>query len=677
MRLSLHLALCALLLLAAGCSPPPDAPGRSFTQDLDALTDRRVARVEAWTEILEAAATADERKAVARGAGQVRDPRLEPFLGAWLARERDTNVRAEQIFALGQIDDPAAIPILQDQLTAEEPRLRARAAGALGKLGDDSVVSALLPLLDDGDAGVRGAGLLAMVRLRGRRAAPEKPLPPALSARLRDGAVRLMDDSDEGVRWRATYALSEIDLPGRFPLLAGAATSDEDLVRLFAVRGLGRLSGDEDARLAILAATVAADPDPHVAAAAGDALAGLERREAVEPLLSAAVEVSGPADHHRRQAAVRALGLLATGSDLLPEVMQVLRAALDDPSPAVRMAGLAALARLAPGEASPLVEARARHDDPTTRQAAAAACQHLDTASAVPLLHELVRDSEPRVSTAALQALAAREETATEARMEALDRLAVEDVAVRATAMAIVGTHGEEADLDALAEAYHDSTGVDWVEARTEALRAALAMGGPRAEEMLTAGLTDPSPAVRQLAARSLAELKDIAPPEPPLEGPPSGVALDRGDAVAGGNSRPRVRLHTARGVIEIELYRDEAPRHVKSFLDQARSGTYDGLPFHRVVSGFVVQGLDPRGDGWGTGGIFLRDEINPVPYLAGTVGMPNAGPDTGGCQIFITHVPTPHLDGGYTVFGRVAEGMAVLDALDQDDTCRRVEILE
>jgi cyclophilin family peptidyl-prolyl cis-trans isomerase len=99
-------------------------------------------------------------------------------------------------------------------------------------------------------------------------------------------------------------------------------------------------------------------------------------------------------------------------------------------------------------------------------------------------------------------------------------------------------------------------------------------------------------------------------------------------------------------------------------------------LTFHRVVSGFVVQGLDPRGDGWGTGGIFLRDEINPVPYLAGTVGMPNAGPDTGGCQIFITHVPAPHLDGRYTVLGRVVDGIDVVDALDLGDLCRRVELL-
>ena len=87
-----------------------------------------------------------------------------------------------------------------------------------------------------------------------------------------------------------------------------------------------------------------------------------------------------------------------------------------------------------------------------------------------------------------------------------------------------------------------------------------------------------------------------------------------------------------------------------------------------------MVQGLDPRGDGWGTGGVFLRDEINPMLYGRGAIGMPNAGPDSGGCQIFITHVPTPHLDGNYTVFGQVVAGMDVVDALDVGDVCRRVE---
>jgi cyclophilin family peptidyl-prolyl cis-trans isomerase len=90
------------------------------------------------------------------------------------------------------------------------------------------------------------------------------------------------------------------------------------------------------------------------------------------------------------------------------------------------------------------------------------------------------------------------------------------------------------------------------------------------------------------------------------------------------------------------------------------------------VVSGFVVQGGDPRGSGWGDGGISLRDEINPLSFDRGTVGMPKAGKDTGGCQLFITHVPTPHLDGRYTVFGKVVSGMDAVDRLEPGDRIRR-----
>ena len=88
----------------------------------------------------------------------------------------------------------------------------------------------------------------------------------------------------------------------------------------------------------------------------------------------------------------------------------------------------------------------------------------------------------------------------------------------------------------------------------------------------------------------------------------------------------------------------------------------------HRVVSDFVIQGGDPRGDGWGGPGYALRDEINTVRFDRGAVGMPKSGRDTGGCQIFVTHVPTPHLDGNYTVFGKVISGMDVVDRIEVGD---------
>ena len=93
------------------------------------------------------------------------------------------------------------------------------------------------------------------------------------------------------------------------------------------------------------------------------------------------------------------------------------------------------------------------------------------------------------------------------------------------------------------------------------------------------------------------------------------------------------------------------------------------------MVPGFVIQGGDPRGDGSGGPGYTLRGEIGQRPYGRGTVGMALSGKDTGGSQFFITHAPTPHLDGRYTVFGWVAAGMEVADKIRQGDVIERVEI--
>ena len=97
------------------------------------------------------------------------------------------------------------------------------------------------------------------------------------------------------------------------------------------------------------------------------------------------------------------------------------------------------------------------------------------------------------------------------------------------------------------------------------------------------------------------------------------------------------------------------------------------GSTWHRVVPNFVVQDGDPRGDGWGGPGFALRDEVNPARYETGTVGMALSGPDTGGSQFFITHSPQPHLDGTYTVFGRVVSGLAALDAIGQGARIRSI----
>jgi cyclophilin family peptidyl-prolyl cis-trans isomerase len=113
----------------------------------------------------------------------------------------------------------------------------------------------------------------------------------------------------------------------------------------------------------------------------------------------------------------------------------------------------------------------------------------------------------------------------------------------------------------------------------------------------------------------------------------------------------------------------------VETFVMLARNGFFDGLPIHRVVSDFVIQGGDPRGDGEGGPGFTIRDEINQRPYLRGTVGIALDWADTGGSQFFITHSAQPHLDARYTVFGRVISGMDVVDKIEQWDVIRRVRV--
>ncbi|MBN2346488.1 MAG: peptidylprolyl isomerase [Candidatus Aminicenantes bacterium] len=140
-----------------------------------------------------------------------------------------------------------------------------------------------------------------------------------------------------------------------------------------------------------------------------------------------------------------------------------------------------------------------------------------------------------------------------------------------------------------------------------------------------------------------------------------------------------RARIETERGVIVLELYARHAPNTVNNFIFLAREGFYDGVAFHRVIAGFVIQGGDPTGSGRGGPGYRFADEIrgNPLKHETGSLSMANAGPDSNGSQFFITHAPQPHLDGKHTVFGRVVEGQDVVDAIRQGDRMLCVAIVE
>jgi cyclophilin family peptidyl-prolyl cis-trans isomerase len=129
-------------------------------------------------------------------------------------------------------------------------------------------------------------------------------------------------------------------------------------------------------------------------------------------------------------------------------------------------------------------------------------------------------------------------------------------------------------------------------------------------------------------------------------------------------------RMETDKGTMVIELFADKAPKTVNNFVFLAREGYYEGVIFHRVIANFMVQGGDPTGRGSGGPGYKFGDEFHPSLKhdKQGILSMANAGPSTNGSQFFITHGPTPHLNGKHTVFGQVVEGLDVLMSIPPRD---------
>jgi len=144
----------------------------------------------------------------------------------------------------------------------------------------------------------------------------------------------------------------------------------------------------------------------------------------------------------------------------------------------------------------------------------------------------------------------------------------------------------------------------------------------------------------------------------------------------------PIVKIQTNKGDITLELYINDAPKAVTNFISLASKGYYDGVIFHRVIPGFMIQGGDPTGTGSGGPGYEFADELNPNTesykrgYMRGVLAMANAGPDTNGSQFFILHqdYPLPHK---YTIFGRVTEGQETVDAIADVKTGRSDRPLE
>jgi cyclophilin family peptidyl-prolyl cis-trans isomerase/HEAT repeat protein len=295
-------------------------------------------------------------------------------------------------------------------------------------------------------------------------------------------------------------------------------------------------------------------------------------------------------------------------------------------------------------------------------------------------------DADGRVVAQALQALArVVPEGDTTLTPRARSLLEHPDPAVRSVAADVLARHPAVTDVDLLVRAYNHAAGDPFDDARLSALSALGAIARASADGRLQVATrfvgVVPRPddyLVRRLAAERL-------PDAAAQWGPAVPIATGRTDAdyrdvarrylapALAGQPLPRATIETDRGSLVVELLADQAPMTVAAFLSLVDRRYFDGSRWHRAVPNFVIQDGDPRGDGWGGPGFVLRDELNPTLYQTGTVGMALSGPDTGGSQFFITHSPQPHLDGVYTVFGRVVSGVTVLAGIAQGDRIRSI----
>ncbi|HWW61503.1 MAG TPA: peptidylprolyl isomerase, partial [Thermoanaerobaculia bacterium] len=254
------------------------------------------------------------------------------------------------------------------------------------------------------------------------------------------------------------------------------------------------------------------------------------------------------------------------------------------------------------------------------------------------------------------------------------------DVIVRANAIdKYAATKNEPAatKLATLRAAFERARADRDADARFSAAHALADLDYPEREAFLRSLLTGKEPLMRRAAADFIEQnLRKNRPQYTPL--PIDKSAADYEQIVTWSHTPHTATIHMTRGIIELALLAQDAPMTAWNFAHLAQQKYFDNSSFMRVVPNFVIQGGDPRNDMNGGPGYAIRDEINLQKYTRGAVGMALSGPDTGGSQFFITHSPQPHLDGGYTIFGRVYEGMSgVVDQTERGDRVETITIDE
>lgn len=586
--------------------------------------------------------------------------------------DRDPGVVATTFFALGLLRDTTASGPLVDRLRQSDSltdEALAEAATTLARLGDVSSARVIRDLVGDvGEiAGSRRQAMRAQATIESWRLGTNAPTTQLIT---------LASDTSVSLRWRAIYALGRLQAKGAGEILVGALRDPVPIIRETAAKGLTRrfaeTAGLDPVTVVTELARAFTDRTPGVRINALQAAASFTDSSIVTDAIPLLVDE----DRTVRIAAAAALGA-AGGHAAVAALRQAVE--LDKNDWGVRQAAFLALARLDPTAFAPVGQAWADSPDPFNRLTAIDAWTSLGPTSAS-RIEPLVNDPDNRVRGAALASWVRLDSTAHDRqRAAALRAWQGADQDLRATALRILAPTPTDAALDLLVEA--------WQGGGKEIREAVLGvLGGwarrdPGVIERLAAPtrraiLERPDDAdLRALAHRQLPGLAEVWGPVAPIE---TGRTLEDYRQLVSryllANENPKVTIEVdRRGTVEIELLPRQAPLTVANFLRLVDRRYFDNGRWHRVVPNFVVQDGDPTGTGEGGPGWSIRDEINRLHYDVPMLGMALSGPDTGGSQWFINLSPQPHLDGGYTVFGKVTGSYGALRRILPGDQIRSI----
>lgn len=611
------------------------------------------------------------RRRACLAAGRIGDATaMRPLLG--LLDDVEPEVRQVSAFALGLIGDTGAVPRLRTTLKDRDALVRSRAAEALGRIGDRAaapdIARMILDALPKANAilTIRGddpgnpkdpwlelrLGLFALARL--------KDVPAAESVLLSDGAPRFD-------WWAAAYAAAAVESPSLQPVLAGAVSSGDPLVRAFAALGLGALP---DAASLDTLATLVRDKEESVAVAALEAL-GRSRHVRATDVAAGAL---GSQNLTVRLAALDALGTLPVSSRLVGALVPL----VGHEQPAIRVAALRVLARADRQELALVLSGLGEDATWSVKVSVARALGTVKDEIARNVLASLAEDPDPRVRAAAVSSLGP---TLGADALPVLTRhLADPDPAVRTAAAVALASTGARGTAAALAKAYAAAR-ADADPGDRLALVAGLAAANTDEARAALRDVArdDPSRAVRVAAAARLrAAGADVSAPGSERGRPPVDYHL----AMAPFDPQPdqplytpRVFLRTRHGAIEIHLNILEAPLACDAFMSLGRRGFYNGLPIERVIPGARLEAGSPRGDGRSDVGYALRGEMGLRPFGRGSVGLIGSGDDAGGSRFFITLRPDPRADGEVTLIGTVVNGIEVVEKLRPEDEIDRVDV--